>query len=179
MWICSVLQLPNEPGRPSTTTLCMAPKPNPMVTFVFLPERPEGKRPMPTWIMPWQHTFSAGALSACSLFTSGRLINSEISKRVKRLRQKSLGTPRMSKLAPSSSPSPSVWAKSVWRRMDGARRTANRLHRCWWQVERGAEAKPSANGWFFKLYFIWVTSPSTVTQDIYVVRVVSICCLLS
>jgi hypothetical protein len=37
-----------------------------------------------------------------------------------------------------------------------------------------AEAKPSANGWFFKLYFFHAVTPSTVAPDIYVVRVVSI-----
>jgi hypothetical protein len=39
--------------------------------------------------------------------------------------------------------------------------------------ERAAEAKPSANGRLFKLYFIHATSSSTLTPDIYVVRVVS------
>ncbi len=41
-------------------------------------------------------------------------------------------------------------------------------------MESGAEAKPSANGRFFKLYFIHASSLSTVAPDIYDVRVVSI-----
>jgi hypothetical protein len=42
-------------------------------------------------------------------------------------------------------------------------------------MERGvAEAKLSANGRFFKLYFIHAASPCTVAPDIHVVRFVSI-----
>jgi hypothetical protein len=37
-----------------------------------------------------------------------------------------------------------------------------------------AEAKSSANGRLFKLYFIHATSPCTVASDIHVVQVVSI-----
>jgi hypothetical protein len=43
-----------------------------------------------------------------------------------------------------------------------------------WRGEGGAEAKPSANGRFFKLYFIHSTSPSILASDIFVVWVVSI-----
>ncbi len=42
----------------------------------------------------------------------------------------------------------------------------------WWQVERGAKAKPSAKGQFFKLYFIQAACPSTVASGIYVVWLV-------
>jgi hypothetical protein len=38
----------------------------------------------------------------------------------------------------------------------------------------GPEAKPSANGRFFKLYFIHAASSCNVASDIHVVQVVSI-----
>ncbi len=41
-------------------------------------------------------------------------------------------------------------------------------------MERGTEAKSSANGKLFKLYFIHATSSLTIAPDIYIVRVVNI-----
>jgi hypothetical protein len=55
----------------------------------------------------------------------------------------------------------------------------NRLCHSWWQVDRGVEAKPLANGQLFKLYFIQATSPCTIVPDIHVVWIVSPPCTSS